>query len=600
MKHKIKVLLVEELGDDQVITSELLKSNRNQKYKLEVVRNYEDGLAALLECRHDVCLLDYYLGPRTGLELIRKLTATNCRIPIILLTGHGNRAMDIKAAKSGAADFLVKNDITSSILERSIRYAIERSQIQASRDSAVQAARLKSEFLANMSHEIRTPMNGIVGMTSLLLDSNLNNKQRELAKTVSGCADSLLTIISDILDLSKIEAGKLNFESLSFDPREAIESVGQHFAREAHAKGITLTVNVDESVPTLVRGDAVRLRQVVTNLIGNAVKFTEKGEVDVDVTQSEETDEHHVLSFTVKDTGIGIPIAAQSKLFQALMQADESTTRKYGGTGLGLAISKQLVGLMKGEISFESHPGNGARFSFTAQMKKQLGDAEAPTPATETVKPGGRSAVVKTRENSPDCSQNRATLMKRLQILVVEDHVINQAVAMGQLQKLDHKTRVVADGIEALAALEERDYDIILMDCQMPNLDGYEATKAIRKREGSGKHTVIIAMTANAMVGDREVCIAAGMDDYITKPIVVGELDLIIKKWSLQSSERETQPPKPPSADPAERVPPIDRQADRRYRRRRARPSRIHRIVSNSDGGGTCKTAKCDSNQVAR
>ncbi len=248
MKHEIKVLLIEEIEDDQVITSELLKSNRNQKYRVEVVRNYEDGLAALLECRHDVCLLDYYLGPHTGLELIRRVTAPNCRTPMLLLTGDGSRDIDIRASKAGATDYLIKSEITTSILERSIRYAIERGQIQASRDSAVEAARLKSEFLANMSHEIRTPMNGIVGMTHLLLDSNLDDEQKELAKTISACADSLLTIISDILDLSKMEAGKLNFESLDFDPRYAIESAVQQFAGEAHAKGIDLAVNVDDSV----------------------------------------------------------------------------------------------------------------------------------------------------------------------------------------------------------------------------------------------------------------------------------------------------------------------------------------------------------------
>jgi two-component system sensor histidine kinase/response regulator len=660
----IKVLLVEDDEDDYVITRKLLSRIEGTDYLLDWVTRYDAGLEAIIRSDHDICLLDYRLGERNGLELLREAVAKGCKTPLILLTGQGDREVDLEAARAGASDYIIKGQITAPLLERSIRYAIESRKAEESRDSAVESARLKSEFLANMSHEIRTPMNGVIGMTNLLLDTELSADQRELTEGVKFCADSLLTIISDILDFSKIEAGKLSIEMLDFAPRYTVESIVELLAERAHQKGIVLAALVHSNVPAGLRGDAGRLRQVLTNLIGNGVKFTEQGEVFIQVTQEEGTDLHSLLRFTIRDTGIGIPADAQDRLFQPFTQADGSMTRKYGGTGLGLAISKQLVELMGGEIGFESNAGKGSTFWFTARMEKQPASTEAsfiPQPdlrglrvlivhshAThrnvlahqtsswgmvsqeakdgphalslihsaaangepfdlalldmETVHDGfefarvlksntltsGMRAVllssfgqrghgeaarrsgvaayltkpiresqlfsciatVMGKLSSEWIAANAVRLVTRhtldearpkldVRILIVEDYVINQTVAVRQLKKLGYRADVVADGLEALKALERIPYDILLMDCQMPLMDGYAATAEIRQREGTGRHTPIIAMTAHAMEGDRAKCLAAGMDDYITKPIMAHDLIRVLEPWALLSSEKE-------------------------------------------------------------
>ena len=386
-RAEIRVFLADDDEDDYLITRDLLGRIGRTKFHLDWAATYSDALEAIERNQHDVYLFDYRLGEEDGLALLTDALAKGCKAPIILLTGHDDWETDVRAMKAGAADYLVKGELNERLLERSIRYAIEQKRAQAglmeyaaeierkNRDLAQavrisrEATELKSQFLANVSHEIRTPMNGILGMTQMLLETPLDTEQMDYAETAYQSAEALLVIIDSILDLSKIEAGKLQLEDAELVPAEVVNEVLKLVMGRARSKGLIITRGVSPAACQSLRGDAIRLRQVLLNLVVNAIKFTEHGEVSVQVSATESGPDSTQLLFEVADTGIGITPDAQARLFQPFVQADGSITRRYGGTGLGLSISKQLVELMGGRVGVESEPGKGSRFWFTARFQ---------------------------------------------------------------------------------------------------------------------------------------------------------------------------------------------------------------------------------------
>jgi signal transduction histidine kinase/ActR/RegA family two-component response regulator len=397
--------------------------------------------------------------------------------------------------------YLLETESSRQSLER---YAFELNRQVGESAKATRHAEMtaqgKSDFLAMMSHEMRTPLNGIIGMTGLLESKHLDERELECVEVIRRSGETLLAIIDDVLDFSKIEAGRLTLENADFDAGRATLDAMQIVEHSAVDKSLTLSIYLDPTLPTRVSGDLIRLRQVLLNLLSNAIKFTAKGEVAVRVELRAASCDGYELYFSVKDQGIGISEEQQSRLFQPFSQADTSTARMFGGTGLGLAISKRLVDLMGGSIGVESRSGEGSLFWFTIRVGASSAVPARPPVAAKAADPTGA------------------------RLLLVEDNPINQKVALLMLHKLGYQVDVANNGFEALSAVASAHYDLILMDCVMPEMDGFETTRRLRSDGGHGGEVPIIAMTANAFADDRKACLAAGMNDFLSKPVRQAEL----------------------------------------------------------------------------
>jgi PAS domain S-box-containing protein len=441
---------------------------------------------------------------RKGRVLMGESYMPNMRGGSVYLLGSAAVLYDFAGNVFGAIESI--RDITEN--------KVAEDHLIEAKEAAEAAVRSKSDFLANMSHEIRTPLNAVLGLTGLLLNSDLTAQERNYVETVRSSGNTLLSVINEILDYSKIEGGKMELESQPFHLRECIAVAVDLVKAAADQKGLAIKCELDQSIPEYFKGDVTRLRQILVNLLGNAVKFTHDGTIEISVTGTAiaaKDGKKYELHFSISDTGIGIPEEKLDRLFQSFSQVDSTTTRKYGGTGLGLAISRKLVELMAGEIWVVSKPGVGSTFHFTIQVEK----AEK---ISNPVDPGIREP----RETS---SQE---MIRPLRILLAEDNAVNQMVAIQMLKRLGYSADVAGNGLEVLQALERQPYDVVLMDVQMPEMDGLVAAQEIRKIWPKGPR--IIAITAYALKGDRERCLAAGMDDYISKPIVIEELRRVLER----------------------------------------------------------------------
>jgi signal transduction histidine kinase len=450
----------------------------------------------------------YYLG--ASLSLIG-LTAG---IAIYALSRRLMQSMMVERDRQHLAE--LNERLEHLVEQRTTALREQTTALQASKEAAEVASQAKSEFLANMSHELRTPMTAVLGYADILTTTELSAEQQEYIQRISRSGKSLLTIINDILDFSRLEAGTLKLNARPFLVQDLIDILITLFQQRVAEKGLLLTVVVEPGIPSALVGSLDRLQQVLINLISNAIKFTKVGEITLRIDRVEAGDEPGIkLRFSVQDTGIGIAPSDQERIFESFTQVDSSNTRLYDGTGLGLSICRKIVRLMGGEIGVESVLGQGANFWFTAVLESIV-----VVESIQSLSSGSDDAI----STSPDSSAST-------RILVVDDVTVNQILLKEVLQRLGYQCDLVNNGQEALDRLAQRPYDLVLMDCQMPVLDGYETTRQLRQQQGPQRRTIVVAITAHAMPGDREKCLAAGMDDYISKPFRVKDLSDLLKRW---------------------------------------------------------------------
>lgn len=572
MNPELKILLIEDDEDDFVMTRDMLGEVERQSYDLKWISDFGEGLDALASEEFAVCLIDYRLGERTGLEFLLEAIANGCQSPLILLTGLFSHEVDSEAMKSGAADYLVKQQMTPLLLDRAIHHAIERKQAEEElrslnetlarqnktmaesrrkafehmaqaeeakseterinkelevsidranmmAEEALTANRAKSEFLANMSHEIRTPLNAVIGFTDLLALEQLTDEQNSYVEIVCEAGKSLLALINDILDFSKIEAGKLQPELSYCSLREFLDNIESLMRPNAKTKGLEFEIITSINLPKMIFTDATRLRQCLINLLSNAFKFTENGYVFLKIS-TENNAGKDWIRFDVEDSGIGIAPEKLGLIFESFSQADGSTTRKYGGTGLGLAITRSLSRLLGGGVTVKSTVGQGSVFTIVV-------------PAGLDVK------LEETLETRPAQTQPKVSSRQKYsgRVLVAEDNISNQKLTKVLLEKMGFEVVICGNGEEAVKKACSETFDIILMDMQMPVMNGYKAATVLRHKSIT---TPIIAVTANAMKGDANKCIDAGCDNYLAKPIHYDALHDIIGKYLYSKAAIES------------------------------------------------------------
>lgn len=515
-------------------------------------------LQAALEAgaRFDLAFVDMRMPPGLdGVETIERLWELDPGLPVVICTAYSDYSSLEIFERLGVSDRLqilkkpfdpvevqhlalslstrrTLEDQASLRTEELERRVSERTKdLHVAKEKAEAASRSKSEFLANMSHEIRTPLNGVMGMLELLQGSGLQPRQQEYADVSLSSARSLLALINDILDYSKIEASQLQLDEHPFSLRRMVEEVVAISSAQVVDRTVDVVLDYPESAPSEVVGDSLRIRQVLTNLVSNALKFTERGSIVVDINAIELGPDEHTFRFAVRDTGIGIPEDKLQYIFGKFAQADSSTTRQYGGTGLGLAISQQLINMMGGRIHVSSEPDLGSEFSFHLKMKQRTVSAD-PRLARDA------ASVAPAPDSAEQTTSTDATKSSPIPVLLADDNEINRLVAGESLRQLGCDVTMAVDGQQALSLLESQVFDVVLMDCQMPVMDGYEATRRIRQLSTEGKDVPVIALTAHAMAGDREKCLQAGMNDYLPKPFALTILQEKLELWTGRKLSR--------------------------------------------------------------